>query len=162
MGLALKELGQGRLFAIDPHTRTDWNDTESVDTLEIMRSNLKRFGVEDQVEILRCFSARAAEQWSRPIDLLFIDGDHSCEGVKRDWALFAPHVKEFGIVMFHDTIWERYPDPPRWARGDMGVPRFLDELRNEGFPVITIAEHFGISLVQPTRGGVPLEAGTAK
>src|SRR5690242_4920627 len=30
VGMALKENGFGRLYAIDPHTRTDWNDSQSV------------------------------------------------------------------------------------------------------------------------------------
>jgi hypothetical protein len=36
------------------------------------------------------------------------------------------------------------------------VPRFVDELRREGYPVITIDRDCGLSLVQSRRGGVPL------
>jgi ABC-type sugar transport system substrate-binding protein len=38
----------------------------------------------------------------------------------------------------------------------MGVPRFVDELRAAGYPVITIDQNFGVSLVQPRIGGVKL------
>jgi len=38
----------------------------------------------------------------KPIDLLFIDGDHSYKGVKRDWELYSPLVKKGGLVIFHD------------------------------------------------------------
>ena len=37
-----------------------------------------------------------------PLDLLFIDGDHSYEGVLRDWEMYAPLVRPGGIVAFHD------------------------------------------------------------
>lgn len=37
-----------------------------------------------------------------PLDLLFIDGDHHYEGVKKDFEMYAPLVKSGGIVMFHD------------------------------------------------------------
>ncbi len=159
VGLGLKHNGQGKLVAIDPHEPTDWNDTDSVDTLATMRANLAAMDVAAQVEIRRAYSDRAAEGWTAPIDLLFIDGDHTYEGVKRDFALFAPHVKEFGLVVFHDTIWERRPDP-RWARADMGVPRFVEELRQQGYPVTTLEHDCGVSLVQPRVGGVPLAATT--
>jgi predicted O-methyltransferase YrrM len=37
-----------------------------------------------------------------PIDFLFIDGDHTYEGVKRDFELYSPLVKKGGIIAFHD------------------------------------------------------------
>lgn len=39
---------------------------------------------------------------SNQLDLLFIDGDHSYEGVKRDFDLYAPLVRRGGIVAFHN------------------------------------------------------------
>lgn len=36
------------------------------------------------------------------IDVLFIDGDHSYEGVKRDIENWAPFVKSGGKIVFHD------------------------------------------------------------
>lgn len=155
IGRALKENGAGKLFAIDPHTRTDWNDENSVDTLDEMRRNLGALKLDAQVEIIRDVSERAAARWMLPIDMLFIDGDHSYEGVKRDWDLFSPHVTSFGVVVFHDTMWELTPDSP-YSRSDMGVPAFVEELRQGGYPVLTLNRDFGVSIVQPTPNGVPL------
>jgi predicted O-methyltransferase YrrM len=39
------------------------------------------------------------------IDLLFIDGDHSYEGVKTDWDLYSPLLKSGSCVVFHDYGW---------------------------------------------------------
>ena len=155
VGMALRQLKHGKLYAIDPHTSTDWNDNKSSDTYGTIQKNIHAFGVEDHVEIIRKYSGEAAEGWDRPIDMLFIDGDHSYEGVKRDWSLFTPHVAPFGVVVFHDTIWDLRPDS-RWAREDMGVPRFVEELRETGYPTITIEKCCGISIVQPVKGGVRL------
>jgi predicted O-methyltransferase YrrM len=157
VGKALKENGFGKLFAIDPHTRTNWNDENSVDTLDEMRRNIKALKLEHQVEIIRDVSANAAARWMLPIDMIFIDGDHSYEGVKKDWELFMPFVTQFGVVVFHDTIWELKPDSP-YSRADMGVPAFVEELREQGYPVTTLDKDFGVSLVQPTLNGVPLRA----
>jgi len=105
--------------------------------------------------MIRSTSEEAARDWQRPIDLIFIDGDHSYTGVKRDWELFAPHVRPFGIVVFHDTIWD-LPPWREWARADMGVPRLVDELREQGFQILTIDQDCGVSIVQPVVGGCPL------
>jgi hypothetical protein len=36
------------------------------------------------------------------LDFLFIDGDHTYEGVKRDFELYSPFVKKGGIIAMHD------------------------------------------------------------
>jgi predicted O-methyltransferase YrrM len=155
IGMALKENGTGKLYAIDPHTQTSWNDSDSVNTFDVMQSNLLRCGVKEQVTIVRSNSADALRNWHEEIDLIFIDGDHSYEGVKADWEGFRPFVKQFGLVIFHDTTWELKPDP-RWYREDMGVPRFVEELRRDGYQVLTIDHDCGVSIVQPTKGGQKL------
>ncbi len=158
VGLALRRNGFGKLYAIDPHSVTTWNDTASVDSFAIINEHLQKAGVTEWVEIVRKTSTEAAKGWNKKIDLIFIDGDHSYEGVKADWELFLPHMSEFSVVVFHDTIWDLKPDTSI-ARADMGVPRFVDELRAAGYPVITIDQNFGVSLVQPRIGGVKLRQG---
>ncbi len=155
VGLALRDNGRGRLYAIDPHAPTNWNDSDSVDSFEIFRQNITWVGVGDRIEMIRTTSDEAARGWNRPIDLLFIDGDHSYEGVKRDWELFSPFLSPFGVAMFHDTGWDLEANAAQ-SREDMGVPRFVDELRAEGYPVLTIDKDYGVSIVQGIRGGVPL------
>ena len=36
------------------------------------------------------------------LDFLFIDGDHTYEGVKMDFEMYSPFVKKGGYVAFHD------------------------------------------------------------
>jgi len=40
----------------------------------------------------------------KKIDFLFIDGDHTYEGVKKDFQMYSPLVKENGIIAFHDIV----------------------------------------------------------
>jgi predicted O-methyltransferase YrrM len=39
-----------------------------------------------------------------PLDFVFIDGDHSYNGVSNDFELIYPHLSDKGIVVFHDTL----------------------------------------------------------
>ncbi len=38
------------------------------------------------------------------IDFLFIDGDHTYEGVKMDFEMYSPLVRHGGLVAFHDVV----------------------------------------------------------
>ncbi len=58
----------------------------------------------------------------QPLDFLFIDGDHTYEGVKRDFNLYSPLVRPGGLIALHD-IMERPTQP------DIEVFRFWDEIR---------------------------------
>lgn len=54
------------------------------------------------------------------IDLLFIDGDHIYEGVRKDFEMYSPLVRKGGIIAFHDIC----PGPPDMV-GE--VPSFWKE-----------------------------------
>src|SRR5882757_3585593 len=60
VGLALRRNGGGKLYAIDPHSPTNWNDTSSVDSFAIINEHLKKCGAENFVEIVRKTSGEAA------------------------------------------------------------------------------------------------------
>ena len=102
--MALKENRYGTLYAIDPHEQTDWNDSKAVNSFELAMDNISAVGVDEHFPSFVPFqmTPRAIGPCYRS-DL--IDGDHSYEGVKRDWEMFLPHVKPFGIVVLHDTMW---------------------------------------------------------
>jgi len=38
----------------------------------------------------------------KKLDFLFIDGDHTYEGVKQDFEMYSPFVKKGGYIAFHD------------------------------------------------------------
>ena len=82
-------------------------------------------------------------------------GDRSCEGAKQDPDMFAKDVTHFSLVVFHDTTWDILPSA---ASGypNMGLPCFIDELRQGGYQVITLDRDCGLSIVQPIIGGIAL------
>jgi predicted O-methyltransferase YrrM len=60
----------------------------------------------------------------RPVDVLFIDGDHSAEGVRMYFELYSPLVRSGGMIAFHDIV----PGEPE-AVG--GVPEVWQTLKDE-------------------------------
>ncbi|QIR37996.1 class I SAM-dependent methyltransferase [Tolypothrix sp. PCC 7910] len=63
------------------------------------------------------------------LDVLFIDGDHSYEGVKNDFELYRHFVRDGGIIVFHDIV----PDhQQKWGKNtdkySGGVPLFFKEV----------------------------------
>jgi predicted O-methyltransferase YrrM len=70
-------------------------------------------------------SDAAVRSWRGPIDLLFIDGDHAYEAVKRDWEEWSPYVAPDGAVALHDALLG-----PSWMDESFGSVRFVQELRD--------------------------------
>ena len=60
----------------------------------------------------------------RKIDFLFIDGDHTYEGVKKDYEMYSCLVKINGVIAFHDIV-----HGSEELVG--GVPRFWEELKEQ-------------------------------
>lgn len=76
----------------------------------------------------------------RPIDVLFIDGDHSYNGVKADHAMYGPLVRSGGLVAFHDIV-EHSAEP------SVEVDQYWREIRTDA----------AIEIVHPTEppwGGI--------
>lgn len=59
----------------------------------------------------------------RLIDFLFIDGDHTYEGVKNDFNMYSPLVRKGGIIAFHDIA----EHPPETG---CKVNMFWNEIKN--------------------------------
>lgn len=61
-----------------------------------------------------------------PYDIIFIDGDHHYEAVRKDWEVYAKMGKPGTIVGFHDIM--RMPGEFEGVE----VRRFFDELKQTG------------------------------
>jgi predicted O-methyltransferase YrrM len=86
-------------------------------------------------------SKEAGKKWKGgPVDLVFVDGDHSYEGCAGDIRAWLPNVKPGGLLVVHDYHKEeRYaqpvegtaPHPKPWH----GVDQAVDELLIDRFEV---------------------------
>jgi cephalosporin hydroxylase len=127
-----------RLLSIDMR-----NDPERV---ELFRS-LVRPGQQ-----LTCFGgdshdldvARRFRDWlgSDKLEFLFIDGDHTAEGVERDLEMYGPTVRGGGLVAFHDIVPDfrtRYGVETDMDSG--GVPTFWRRLKSRYPRSVELVEH---------------------
>lgn len=73
----------------------------------------------------------------RRIDFLFIDGDHTYDGIKQDFELYSPLLAPRGLMAFHDIATDD-------GHENYGVTRFWHEVK-QGRNFIEIVE-------QPPRG----------
>lgn len=85
-------------------------------------------------------SHEVVEQWDKGIDLLFIDGSHLYEDVKRDFEQWARFLAPDGRILLHDSRKDNLEDDPDdrvFSRGWGGPTRLADELRrSEDFEVV--------------------------
>jgi hypothetical protein len=63
--------------------------------------------VRDDSQNLRCCDRVKTLLDGSLLDVLFIDGDHSYEGVKRDFTLYRDLVRSGGLILFHDIAHHR-------------------------------------------------------
>jgi len=69
----------------------------------IARQELRKVRPRRRVVFIEQLSCEALSQVEGQLDFLFIDGDHSLEAIKRDWADWSPHMAAGGIIALHDT-----------------------------------------------------------
>lgn len=110
------------VYAIDPFT----HPVLPANYAEDFVLNLGKAGVTPYVTAIKKPSELAYEDCPPSICVLFVDGDHSYEGVTRDIIHYAPRVVPGGIIAFHDYSYKNSPGY-EWAELP-GVTRAVDEL----------------------------------
>lgn len=95
---------QTKVYAIDPHIGEMHKGVYDYQpTWEKFYSNINKYEVENIVFPIRKTSEEAGKYFDEPIELIFIDGLHDYESVKRDFEIWFPKVIPGGIMAFHDT-----------------------------------------------------------
>lgn len=112
---SLAFIGHSRMAAVDPLTlpsETDPSVEDREGLADLFRNNLRNHGVESIVEFHQTFSHDLGRRWNKPLRLLWIDGDHTYTGAKRDFDTFRPYLNAGAIIAFHDTL-HGYEGPVR-------------------------------------------------
>jgi len=98
--IAKSQPRDGTLFGIDPFFK---GRIGLCYYEKIARFNLKKNKVESKVRLLPMYSHEALDHVTETIDFIFIDGDHSYDGIKTDWNDWSAKVNPGGYIALHDT-----------------------------------------------------------
>lgn len=105
-----------------------------ISLLDKFRENMSKKGVSDFIKTVVGFSYNVHDKIEK-ISLLFIDGDHSYEGVKKDFDLYSGKVSVGGYIAFHDAH-HTWPGVLQFVNELMKNPEYSFE--GECFPSIKI------------------------
>lgn len=114
--LSLKTAGKGEIVEIGTNMgvsaialasgqkQKDGHPITSIDIWEHpdVEKNLNIAGISDYVERIIGESSKIASGWSRDIEFLLLDGDHSYTGTASDIINWSKFVIVDGIIVFHD------------------------------------------------------------
>jgi MMP 1-O-methyltransferase len=105
--------------------------------------NLLEADVVESVRLVNLSSEIVAPGWQLPVGLLWIDGDHRYEAVRRDFQCWEPHVT--GMIALHDSTGET-----------LGPTRLVGELTKNEYRIVRQLE---ATTVLTRRAGAPAAPG---
>ncbi|RZA05717.1 MAG: class I SAM-dependent methyltransferase [Moraxellaceae bacterium] len=125
------------LFAVDHHRGSEehqlgeeYHDPDlydarfaKMDSFPQFRQTLASANLEDVVVPIVAPSALAAQFWSTPLAMVFIDGGHSMEAALNDYRSWAGHVMRGGILAIHDV----FPNPQDGGRPPYEIWKLAQE-----------------------------------
>jgi hypothetical protein len=112
---------EGTLWLIDPF---HLSRVRSINAMKRAAHRAVESCRHGRVAWIEKLSAVAVKDWSCPIDFLFVDGDHSEDGVRQDWDEWHRFVIPGGVVALHDAA----TFPGGWTGTDWGPVKLVDSL----------------------------------
>lgn len=104
------EIGTGQgcsliriLYGLSLHKTAHVWSIDLVDKREATQASLIQTGIPSvKYTLVTGDSSEIGRHWTAEIDMMYIDGRHSYEGVSDDILIWTPHVKIGGVVVFDD------------------------------------------------------------
>lgn len=134
----LRDKPGAQLTCIDPFDAS--GDAESKDAYDgraqalngplrrAFEANLAAASVRDVVDVRAGFSHDHVDAIDESIDLLFLDGDHSYDAIKRDFVEWSPKVKSGGYLAMHDVVHPVHEGPRRVVEELIqGDPQWIEQ-----------------------------------
>lgn len=142
-----------KLYGVDPYLHTEsYHDPMNLPQAEFdelylyVLERLARFG--DRYEHIRKTSKQAVDEIPGQIDFIYIDADHSYDGVWRDLCAWYAKVREGGVIGGHDYDHPSFPSIKKAV--DEFFRRFAWKVHAEGEGVWWVEKKtVGISFFMP-------------
>ncbi len=93
---------KSHLYCIDTW-QNDAMSEGNKNTYNTFLNNTKDY--RDVISSLRGWSYDIAKNFDEKVDFIFIDGDHSYQGVKKDVDLWLPKLNPNALIVMHDIGW---------------------------------------------------------
>jgi predicted O-methyltransferase YrrM len=90
-----------------------------------LRTALDRYGLTDRVHLV-VGDSRTVDPPPRPAHLVFVDGDHTYEGARADYARWSELVAPGGHLLFHDAV-----DAGGYGNFYPGIARLAGEIERD-------------------------------
>jgi len=130
IGAAVKENKQ-KLYSIDHHKGSEEQqpgeeffdpdlldeDKTGINTLPFFLNTIDKAGLTNVVIPIISTSVEAAEVWSKPLAMVFIDGGHSEKAANEDYDTWSPHLIQGGLLAIHDV----FPNPEDGGRPPFNI-----------------------------------------
>lgn len=97
-----QNVNDGKVYAVDLFEGSRF--TNNGDFYQKFMENVASYKVNNSVTPVKGEFSEIAGVWDKPIRLLFIDGAHQYEDVKRDFDAWERHVVMGGVIAFHDSL----------------------------------------------------------
>ena len=111
--------GDAVVFGVDPFFAGRLGICWGLRVAEVFN---RRYLATGKVKLVRTLSTVVGEEVPGSVDFVFIDGDHTLEGITSDWEFWSIRVRPNGIIALHDTLL-------RSGKGDtveLGSHRYFD------------------------------------
>jgi predicted O-methyltransferase YrrM len=80
------------------------------------------------------YSYNVFQKWNKKIDLLFIDGSHLYDDVKRDFEQWSNHLSTNGVILLHDSCKDNLQEDPQdnvFSCGWAGPTKLVNEISSK-------------------------------
>lgn len=109
----------------DAGSPQSWHDSNLANTKSLMKKHKGKY------KLLRGLSSEVVESVKdNSLDFVYLDGNHSYEGVRLDLAIWMPKLKKGGVMAGHDYLNEAY-----------GVNQAVGEFCKDKFEIQIVPEH---------------------
>lgn len=139
---ALQFLGDGIIIGIDPWDKNEtlqyfdpiqdavdyqwWKNLNFERVYYSYLNLLKRFELEEYCITMKMTAAKAVTKIHSPIDILYIDGNHSQECSLQDVELYLPKVRRGGYIWMNDTLWAARQDAVELLMRHCEIVKIID------------------------------------
>lgn len=134
-----------RLVTVDHHHGSEenqpgweWHDASLVDPASGLLDTLPTFRrvldthLGDVVTAVVARTQLVARWWTTPLQLLFLDGNHTDQVAQHDYAEFSRHLQPGGLLLVHDV----FPDPMDGGQAPWHVVRTA--LASDRFEAVSV------------------------